>query len=367
MKLLLCGGGTAGHINPAVAIAEEMLKLYPKSEILFIGRENGPENDIIVKSGFKLRTIKIEGLRRSISADNIRRIKNALGAVSSAKKIIREFRPDIILGTGGYVCWPVITAGRSLNIPDAIHESNITPGLTTRILAKKCNIVFLNHEESRKSLKKAKRVITVGNPLRQDFSKVDRNTARRKLGISDDKFFILSFGGSIGAEIINETCLAIMKNYSAKDRTVKHVHATGKRYFEKVNSKYAKGEIDGCQIKSYIDDMPLMLTAADVVICRCGAMTLSELSAAGVASILIPSPNVSDNHQYANGKLLCDIGAATLIEEKNLSEKVLTDQIIRLKTDKNARKKQAKNIKQLYTPNAAKNIINNIISLKNTK
>ena len=363
MRLLLCGGGTAGHINPAIAVAEEIKKQNPDAQILFIGREGGRENEIIKNSGLELQTIKIQGIKRSLNPENIKSVILAIRAIAKAKKIIKRFKPDVILGTGGYVCWPVITAGKSLGIPSAIHESNISPGLTTKLLAKKSDIVFLNRKETENYLPKGTKTLAVGNPLRQGFAKVSRNEAREKLKIKENETLIVSFGGSIGAEKMNEVILRIIENYSSKKDGVKHIHATGKRYYDKTRD-YNKFERFGCKIIPFINNMAETLMAADIVISRSGAMTLSELSEVGVSAILVPSPNVTDNHQFINAKYLFDLGAADLITEENLTEETLKRAIERLKIDKNGRKKRAKNIKALSTPKSAKLIAKELILLK---
>ena len=362
MRLLLCGGGTAGHINPAIAIAEELMSSHPNSKVLFVGRDEGSENLLIKDAGFEYRTLKIQGIKRSLSPSNFKRIKNAVKSIGSASKIINEFAPDVILGTGGYVCWPVITAGRRMGIPTAIHESNITPGLTTKLLSKKCNVVFLNRDETKNHLNKKVKAITVGNPLRQNFKKYTREKARQKLGIKENELLILSFGGSIGSEKMNEIIIDVIKNYSSKRSDVKHIHGVGKRYYE--NLKSVKTEYDGCRILPFINEMPLVMRASDIVICRCGAMTLSEICEVGVAPILIPSPNVTANHQYLNGKHLEDRGGAILIEEKDLSTKALISAIDKLKNEKNGRKTRAKILKDLSTPNSAKTIVSELFLLK---
>ncbi len=364
MKLLLCGGGTAGHVNPAIAVAEELKSRDKDAQILFIGRDGGKENEPIARAGFKLETIKIEGLRRSFTTDNIRRIITALKARSAAEKIIKEFNPDVILGTGGYVCWPVISAGNALGIPTAVHESNISPGMTTKLVSGKCDLIFLNHEKTKDYLGSKARCITVGNPLRQDFGRITRGDARRKMGLSNDEIFILSFGGSIGAKRLNEVITEVMDEHSSKIKTVRHLHASGKRYYSEAEKKYIDKTYLGCRIVPYIDNMPTALKAADIVICRCGAVTLSEIAAVGVAAILIPSPNVSDNHQYKNGKHLADGGAGVLIEEKNLSKEALINQLLELENDENGRKNKAKSINAYYTPDAAKMIIEELFMLK---
>lgn len=357
MRVMLTGGGTAGHVTPALAVAEELLLDNPHVEILFIGREGGGENEAVRKAGIALKTLKIQGLKRKISMENLKSLYYALSAQNAAKKIIKEFNPDVILGTGGYVCWPVIRAGQSLDIPTALHESNITPGLTTKLLAKRCVKVLLNHTETKQYLKNEANIAVVGNPLRIGFKKIKKDEARKKLSLSPNDVFILSFGGSIGAQKLNETAIGVMEEYSVRDPDVKHIHAVGKRYFDEIkNNKLADGYC-GCKIVDYINDMPTLLSAADIVISRAGAMTISELAAVGVASILIPSPNVSNNHQLKNAQKLQKAEAAMLIEEKELTKETLKLAITSLKTDKNARKNKAKNILHFSTPNASKLIV----------
>lgn len=363
MNIILSGGGTAGHVSPALAVAEKILQSDKKSKILFIGREGGGENDAVLKLGLELKTLKIQGIKRKLSIDNLRVLYRALKARGDAQKIIKDFSPDVILGTGGYVCWPVIKAGIKMGIPTAVHESNLSPGLTTKMLASKCDIIFLNHSDTKNFLPARAKSITVGNPLRADFKITDRINARKSLGIKDDEFLILSFGGSIGAEKLNEIVIDFMQSCSIKDKKIKHIHAVGRRYFDKYkDNPLAKGE-NGCRILPYIEDMPRMLSASDVVISRAGAMTISEIAAVGVASILIPSPNVSDNHQFKNASKLEEVGAALLIEEKNLSLESLKSAVTSLKNDKNARKNKAKQIKRFDTPNAAEVIINELKKL----
>ena len=356
MRIILCGGGTVGHINPAIAVAEEILDTEPASEILFIGREGGGENEPVKKAGIRLKTIRIRGLLRSPSLENLSRIKDALLARRKAEKIIKEFKPDVILGTGGYVCWPVISAGKHLGIPVAIHESNITPGLTTRLLAKSCDAVFLGQEKTKEYLSKTARTFVVGTPLKKEFTRMSRKECRRKLGLKEEDILLISFGGSLGAERINRVMTKVMKSYSASDKNIIHIHATGEEYYRTMPEEDKNFDNGKCKIKAYIDNMPTLMKAADIAVCRSGAMTVTELCAAGVTPILIPSPNVTDNHQYMNARLLYDRGAAEIIEEKDLSECAIAERIDRLKIDKNGRKNRAKAMQGLYNPNAAKNI-----------
>ena len=356
MRIILCGGGTAGHINPAIAVAEEIIDTEPASEILFIGRTGGRENELVRKAGIRLQTLPIKGLKRSLSPENISRIRDALLARRRAEKIIKEFKPDVILGTGGYVCWPVISAGRQLGIPVAIHESNITPGLTTKLLARSCNAVFLSQEKTKEYLPRKAKTFVVGTPLRKEFTSLSRSECRRKLGLKEDDILLISFGGSIGADKINHAMIEVMKSYSAKDEHITHIHATGERYYKSLPDEDKDFDKNKCKIKAYIDNMPTIMKAADIAVCRSGAMTITELCAAGVVPILIPSPNVTGNHQYMNARLLSDLGAAEIIGEKELTTKALTEAINCLKIDKNGRKNRAKIMQRLHEPKAAKNI-----------
>ena len=365
MKFLLSGGGTAGHVTPAIAIAKELKKQYPNSEILFIGRDGGGENNAVIKSGIKIETIKIQGLVRKLSIKNVEIILNAFKAKNEAERILQNFKPDVILGTGGYVCWPVLTAGRSMGIPILLHESNITPGLTTRLLSHKCDKVLLGKSETSHYFGSKVKAKTVGNPIDPSFYSLKKDTCRRKLKIKDEELFILSFGGSGGAEKINKVIEEFIINYSTKHKDIRHIHATGNKYYDEKYKKCINNE-SGCDIIPYIDKMATYLTAADIVICRSGAMTIAEISATETVPILIPSPNVSSNHQYLNAKHLSDHSAAILIEEKNLTTEVLIDVVNRLKNDKNGRKTRAKNIKSYATPDAAKAIVSELVEYANS-
>ncbi len=355
MKIILTGGGTAGHVSPAIAIAEEIKQREKHAEILFIGRGGGGENEQITNSGYKLTTIKIHGIQRKLTVKNVRNVFLAIRAVSKAEKIIKEFAPDVIVGTGGYVCWPVLKSGQRLKIPTLLHESNLYPGLVTRLLEKGCDKILLNLPGTLNYLKAPEKSIVVGNPLRKGFESTCRSAAREKLKISSSEVLIVSFGGSIGSEKMNDTIVEVMQAFSSKDRKIKHVHGTGARYYDKY--KNHDNQKNGCLIVPYINNMHTYLAAADVAICRCGAITLSELAALSVPSILIPSPNVTDNHQYKNGKYVAEKGAAILIEEKDLSAKILTDKIKSIINNPSAAASLKKKISEFAKPNAAKNTV----------
>lgn len=340
MNIIFCGGGTAGHITPAIAVAKELRRRNKDSKILFIGRHGGNENDLITKAGFPLTTLKIKGLKRKLTLQNLVTIKKALYAKKEAKQIIKAFTPDAILGTGGYVCWPVIKAGYEIKVPTFIHESNIFPGLTTRLLANKCRKLLLYSEETKQYLSKKAESVVVGNPIERDFFTTSRSYARTKLSLSKDDLFILSYGGSLGAEKINKTIITLMKNFSSKESHISHLHATGKLNF-KNEYKTMFCENTSCKIVPFIDNMALYLNAADIVISRSGAMTIAELSAAKAPSILIPSPNVADNHQFKNASILQAKNAAVIITEDELNEETLAKKIKDLANNKEERRRMS--------------------------
>lgn len=336
MKAIICGGGTAGHVTPGIAVAETILMHQPGSDILFIGREGGNENRLVDAHKLKMSTIEIKGFSRKSVVKNFKNAVVAIKALRRSKQIIDEFKPDIVIGTGGYVCWPVLRAAQGRKIPTMIHESNVVPGLTTKLLYSKCYRTLLNFPGSESQFKKKENLIVVGNPILASLKSETRDSARRKLGISKNDFVILSFGGSGGAELLNKNVIDLMMNYSAKRARIKHIHACGKKYYEAIEKVYPTltAGRSGCKIYAFIDNMPLYLRAADIAICRCGAMTLSEVAASGVVPILIPSPNVTDNHQYKNGRLFSDAGAGIMIEEHDLSERRLLDAVRSLESDK---------------------------------
>lgn len=323
MRVLLTGGGTSGHVNPALAIADIIKSHDPTAEIAYIGTERGIEKKLVEKEFYTFYPINIRGIKRSLSPSNIKTAYTILTAPSKAKKIIERFHPDIVIGTGGYVCWPPLKAAAQMGIPTVIHESNSYPGLAVRKLEDKVDIILTNFESTASYLKDKSKAVNVGNPVRNSFGETDREQARQRLGIPDNvKFVILSFGGSLGAPKLNEAAVAVMKNFVNGHDDVMHVHSGGRNHYEEAAKKFSEEGLEGnprLVLKDYIYDMSTYMTAADLVICRAGAMTLTELAMMRKAAILVPSPYVTDNHQYKNAKALSDKGAAILMEEKDLS------------------------------------------------
>ena len=339
MRIIISGGGTAGHTHPALAIAEEIARREKKENVLFVLREGGRENRVIEERGFAIKYIDVCGLKRSLSFKNIKTLKQALVAKEKCKKIITEFRPDVVLGTGGYVCWPLIKAAEEMKVKSVLHESNSTPGLSTRLLSHGCSLILTSFEESKKHFPKGK-CITVGNPLLSDFGVMSREVCRAKLGIPRSDIMILSVGGSLGARRLNSVVGEVMRALSKKHRNLTFIHSVG----EKNRDQIIESLSPRVKMVPYINDMALQLTACDIVISRCGAMTLSEIATAGRAAILIPSPNVTGNHQYKNAKAFCDAGAAVMIEEEYLTADSLISKIEGLISDKELRKKMSEKI-----------------------
>jgi UDP-N-acetylglucosamine--N-acetylmuramyl-(pentapeptide) pyrophosphoryl-undecaprenol N-acetylglucosamine transferase len=325
MKILFAGGGTAGHINPALAIAGYIKEKEPDVQILYVGAKGGMEERLVPSAGYDFNSITISGFQRSLSFKNlVRNGKTVIRLFTStleARRIIREFKPDICVGTGGYVAGPVIREAMRMGIPSVIHEQNAYPGVTNKMLSKRANRTMLAVADAQKHLSPSARCVLTGNPVRQEIVRADRKMARKKLGL-DSRPMILSFGGSLGARKINEAVADLLVQ-SAKSGQFQHIHGYGQwgKWFpdllkEKGVDVKKHKEVD---VREYINNMPDCLAAADLVICRAGAITLSELQAVGRASILIPSPNVAENHQFHNAMALVERGAAEILEEKNLS------------------------------------------------
>lgn len=327
MKIVFTGGGTGGHVNPAIAIADAIKLREPDSEITFVGTPRGIENKLTAAAGYPIRHVDIQGLRRKMTLSNLKTLYLTLTSPAKAKKILCELKPDVVLGTGGYVCWPVMKAAADMGIPTALHESNAIPGAAIRMLASNVDRVYLNFEETAGAFSDKSKLYRVGNPLRSGFSGITRDEGRRLCGIDDKyKFTVLSFGGSLGAEKVNEAVLDMMRDFTSKRPDVYHVHACGSIEWEDAKREFAARGLDSCEnisLSEYIYNMPELMAAADLVICRAGAMTVSELAMCGKCVVFIPSPNVTDNHQFKNADVLRSAGAAELIEECGLDARPL--------------------------------------------
>lgn len=358
MRVIMTGGGTGGHIYPAIAIADKIKEKHPRSEILFVGTKRGLESTIVPKSGYKIRFITVSGFSRKNLLKNVKTGFDLLRGTLQAKKIIREFRPDVVIGTGGYVSAPVVREAAKKEILTYIHEQNAFPGVTNKFLEKYADRVFVAFPEAQEYFKYRKKIIVSGNPVREAFRRADREKAREHLSIPHDAFVILSFGGSRGAKRINEAVLPLI-DFVADQKDAYIVLATGSRYYGEVQAKLKGKNIEGrddVSLLEYIDDMPSYLAAADLVISRSGALTVSEIVACGKAAILIPSPNVTGNHQYHNAKAIAEKGGAILIEEADLNDEVLVSAVMSVMHNREKLNEMERVSKAMASPDAVAKI-----------
>lgn len=375
MRFLFATGGTAGHINPAIAVASYIKEQYPESEILFIGTADHMEARLVPNAGFDFKTIKINGFKRSLSpkaiAANIKTVFRLFDSEKASKNIIREFNPDVVIGFGGYVSGPVLQQAVKMKIPCCIHEQNAFPGITNKQLAKKVDRVMLTVEDAVRHLQPKNEVALTGLPVRGELLNKSKPAARIELGIADDKPLVLSFGGSLGARPLNEAMFDIICE-NAEKNSVYHIHSVGtngKDFLEKFAENgfrqtsegvYKKGN---AEVRLYIDNMDTCMAAADLVVGRAGASSLSEIEAMGKASILIPSPYVAENHQYHNAMALVNRNAARILEEKDLTSEALKELINSILSDKSLLCEIEKNAKAMAVTDSRERIAEIIMSL----
>ncbi|MDP4152652.1 MAG: undecaprenyldiphospho-muramoylpentapeptide beta-N-acetylglucosaminyltransferase [Bacillota bacterium] len=367
LKVLLAGGGTGGHVNPALAIAGFIRQRKPGSDIRFVGTEQGIESTLVPKAGYPLYKIEVYGLKRRLTYKNIKTAVTAISALSKSKEIIKEFKPDIVIGTGGYVSFPVLYMAAKMGIPTAIHEQNAFPGVTSRILSKHVDRVMVSFPDSGKYFPKKTNITLVGNPIRDEFLYLSKQEARKSLGIAADEKYIVSVGGSMGARDFNNAIIDFIALHSKKEK-YRHTHACGERGFKWVPEKLKEKGIDlkkypNLDIREYIYNMPTVLAAADIVISRSGAITLGELAALGKPSILIPSPNVTHNHQYFNAMSFVSEDAAVMIEEKDLTGEKLKKTADELLNNKSILDSISKNAQKIAILDSTQKIYNTIFEL----
>lgn len=336
MRIVLSGGGTGGHIYPALAFVRTLQKINPDSEILYIGTENGLESTIVPREGIPFKTIHITGFKRSISLENVKTIFRFLKGVQKSKKILKEFKPDIVIGTGGYVCGPVVYAAHSLNIPSIIHEQNSVPGLTNKFLSKYVNKIAISFTEAAEFFPSDKVVLT-GNPRATEVLGHDGLIGKKSVGLDLTKKTVLIFGGSRGARPINDAVVEMLPELKKKNYQVLYV--TGEVHFDAVmNQVKQAGNPKNVHIKPFIHNMPEVLSGVDLVVSRAGATSIAEFTSLGIPSILIPSPYVTNNHQEKNARSLDSSGAAEIILERDLNGKILLEKIDQIVTDENCLK-----------------------------
>ncbi len=349
MNLIFTCGGTAGHINPAIAVANRMKERYPDGKILFIGATGHMEEKLVPQAGYDLRCLPGSGLSRKLNFAGIKKnlyaVKCVLDAVKECKKIYREFKPDVVIGTGGYASFPALYAAQSMGIPTCVHEANAVPGVTTKLAANKASRVLVAFEESVQHYKHPEKVEVVGMPVRQEFLFTTRENSRKELGL--EGHIVLSAFGSLGAKVMNETMADMMPMEQADGFPFHHIHATGSFGKEWMPKRVKDNGVDyencpSLDIREYIYNMPTLLTAADVVIGRAGSATCNEIAAAGTPCILIPSPNVTNNHQEKNARVLEAGGGAIVVLEKDCTPEKIYSLIRELLADENRRKEMSR-------------------------
>ena len=360
MRILMCGGGTAGHVYPALAIADVFCENIPNSKIAYVVTPNGMENRLV---NYHKYVVNIESIRKNISFDNFRRIYKIFQSIKRSKEIIEEFRPDLIIGTGGYAMFPVVYAGQKCGVKTILHESNSVPGKAIRAVSKKADIIFLNFREAGKHFSPRLNVVYSGNPLRKDFESLDKFESRKKLGIIE-KRVVLCYGGSLGAEKINEAALKFVEDIVSREKEIRFIWGTGKREYRRIEDILIRKNLlnlNNLKFYDYIDDIAVKISSSDLIICRAGAMTISEISALKKCSILVPSPNVTDNHQYKNARELEKQGATILVNENELN--TLNEKIMQILYDDNMRETIECKVEKFYNHNAKKIIYNETMKL----
>ncbi|MEG6611911.1 undecaprenyldiphospho-muramoylpentapeptide beta-N-acetylglucosaminyltransferase [Pseudoclostridium thermosuccinogenes] len=355
MKVLMAGGGTAGHINPGLAIANYLKQKHPDAQIKFVGTERGLETRLVTREGYELELIKVRGFKRKLSFDTIIAIKELFQGMVEARKIIKRYKPDIVIGTGGYVCGPVLFNAAMMKIPTLIHEQNAYPGVTNKILSRYADAVAISFKESEKYFKSAKKIALTGNPVRDEILHTDKVSARKRLGISSNSRVVVVVGGSRGAQNINNSVVDMLKKYyNSNDFNI--IFATGEAQYDRTMESLGKDIAPTVEVVPYIYNAADVYAAADLMVCRAGAITLSELTAMGIPAILIPSPFVTANHQEYNARSLEKNGAAVVILEKELSGNVLYNQIMSLLKNREQLSRMASNSKKMGITNATEKI-----------
>ncbi|MGI6204215.1 MAG: undecaprenyldiphospho-muramoylpentapeptide beta-N-acetylglucosaminyltransferase [Anaerovoracaceae bacterium] len=364
MRVIMTGGGTGGHIYPAIAIADKILEKTNDSEILFIGAKHGMEKDIVPRHGYPIEFVPASGFHRKNMLANIKTVNDYLNGKKQAAKIVKEFRPDMVIGTGGYVSAPVIAAAASLGVPCYIHEANAYPGMSNRMLEKYCDKVFVGFEEAAKYFKKQEKIVVAGTPVRSEFFSVEKGEARRELGIPEDDFVLLAFGGSLGAARINKAMLTLVEKYNGMPG-VQVYFGTGSFYYDVILQELKDRGIDlrdNIHVTEYINNMQYYLSAADLVVSRSGALTCSEINICGKPAILIPSPNVTGDHQTFNAKALAESGGAVLMPEADLTGEVLLEAVEDLRNDRDKLDEMTKKSIERSSKDAADIIYYSVIS-----
>lgn len=369
-RVLFTCGGTAGHVNPAIALAQRMAE-DGETEFLFVGAERGLEKDLIPQAGYAFETVHVSSFYRSFKpkalGHNLVSAWNLVRSPHEARAILRDFRPEVVIGTGGYASFPMVKAAAKAGIPTAVHESNMVPGLTTQMLEPFADRIMVGFEACRQHYKHPEKVLVTGTPVRGSFFRQTREQARAKLGIRDDRPLIVSFWGSLGASGMNEKMVDFLAQ-ETKSEPFHHIHGGGKKDYPRMQELLKEKGVDleahpSIQLREYIYDMDVVMRAADLVICRAGASTVSELTALGVPALIVPSPYVTNNHQEKNARVLEEAGGAEVLLEKDASGAALYTAAERILRQPGERERMAKNMASLGIRDATERIYQTILTL----
>ncbi|MGL4914110.1 MAG: undecaprenyldiphospho-muramoylpentapeptide beta-N-acetylglucosaminyltransferase [Romboutsia sp.] len=366
MRVLLSGGGTGGHVYPAIAIANRIKEEHPDAEIVFVGTAKGIESEIVPKYGYELKTVTVQGFKRKIDIDNVKRVFKLFKGLEQSRKVVKKFKPDIVIGTGGYVSGPVLFNASMNKVPTVIHEQNSFPGVTNKILAKMVTRVLTSFEDSHQRFPEGTRekLVLTGNPVRKEILMARKNVARRNLGVTEDKKMVLCYGGSGGSEDINNAMKLVIENMVKDD--VAFIFATGKYYYEEFSNSISHLQFKSYQrVVPYLEDMANALAASDLVIGSAGAISLAEITALGKPSIIIPKAYTAENHQEYNAKSIEKQGAGIAILEKDLTPKSLNEAVFKLLGDKEKLRDMVNASKEVGKPESIELIYSEIMNIYN--
>ena len=369
MKVVIAAAGTAGHINPGLAIAKKIQEEEKDSKIVFIGTTRGLENDLIPRAGYELKTIDAYGLSKKISIENIKKMIKTLKGFGEAKKILKEIHPDIVIGTGGYICGATISAAHHLKIPTLLHESNAFPGKAVKMLAKKTDMVLVSFEDAIERIKHAKKIVYTGTPVKikkRNYTEEQTAEIIKKVGLNHQMPIALVFGGSQGARRINQAIMDIIK--LGLNEKYQMIWATGPKQYDIVKEELENHHkninyIKNMKILPYIYNMEEIMNVVDVIVARSGAMTITEIAKLGKPSILVPLPNVSHNHQLYNAKVLKNVGAADIILDNELTGEKLNTNIEKIILDKEKCKSMGEKALTVATDDVENKIYTQIVEI----
>lgn len=366
MKVVIAAAGTGGHINPGIAIANKIMKEEPNSKIIFIGTKRGLETNLVPRAGYELKTIDSYGISRELSLKNVKRLAKTIHSIAEAKEILKSFKPDLVIGTGGYICISVCIASKRLKIPYIIHESNVLPGVATKMLSKKAEKILVGFKEAKDRLPKAKEIVYTGTPTKVkklNLTKAEINSKKQELGFSKEKPLVLVFGGSQGAQSINKSMTDIIKNKLNENYQI--IWAAGPEQYEKVKEDLQKEKLDidklsGIKVMPYIYNMEEIMNIADLIVSRSGAMTVTEIENVGKPAIFIPFPFAAENHQEYNARVLEKQNSAKVILDKDLTAEILNATITKLAKDRKLLEQMGENAHKLSTKNVEDKIYNEL-------